>query len=269
MALTKSRKESTRVLAGLGLSENEATLYELMLTHPRSTVQELAVRTPFPRTLLYYVLKQLMQRGLVSAKETRRCTIYIAEDPHKLYELLAKKEHESTQERAAIRDLVPQLKQMYRLAGKRPTVRTFDGIAEYEKALDDCIISSPREVLSYQALGKRRTALETRESHEKRRVARKIPKKVLFFDGAFATAELKKIQYNDFTQFRRIEESTLTPFEADVTLYNGKIMYTSYADTEPTAVLVEDDSLFEMQESLFYSLWKHGKDRTLAFTEKI
>ena len=95
MAKQKSKKDTaTRTLQELDLSENEAVLYAQMLSHPRGTVQELGTRAPFPRTMLYYVLKQLMQRGLVSAKKEKWRTVYIAEDPERLYDLLSHKERE-------------------------------------------------------------------------------------------------------------------------------------------------------------------------------
>jgi len=269
MADAKSRPNgSMRILQELGLSGNEAILYTLMLEHPRSAVRELGVRTPFPRTLLYHVLNQLIRRGLVTAKKAKGRTVYLAESPDKLYEMLADKEREFARESASIRTLIPRLKRNYRLAGKRPVVRTFDGIEEYQKALDDIILTSPKEICSYEMLGGKRPALEAREEHERLRVARKIPKKVLFFDDDAATAELKKRRYDDFTQFRAARGS-IARFGTDVILYDGKLLYTSTADgREPTVVLVEDQALYDMQKKLFDSLWKQGKDRTLAFTEK-
>ena len=100
---------TTKTLQELNLSQNEAVLYSQMISHPRSTVQELGTRAPFPRTMLYYVLKQLMQRGLVSAKKEKWRTVYIAENPERLYDLLARKEQEFVRDTDAIRDLIPSV----------------------------------------------------------------------------------------------------------------------------------------------------------------
>lgn len=270
MSRPKPKKDpTTRTLQELDLGENEALLYAEMLTHPRSTVQELATRAPFPRTMLYYVLKQLMERGLVSAKKEKWRTVYIAENPERLYDLLAKKEQEFEREAGAIRELIPQLKNRYRLAGKRPTVRKFEGIEEYQKALEDVLVSKPQEILGYEVLGEKRPALEMRDTYERRRAARKTQKKILFFESDEALLFLKNHPYNDFTQFRSIEKGSIEPFTVDLALYNGKLLYTSYYDEhEPTAILIEDEALYAMQKSLFEKLWDEGRDRTLAFTEK-
>lgn len=259
---------ATRTLQELELSEDEAVLYAQMLSYPRSTVQELGTRTPFPRTMLYYVLKQLMKRGLVSAKKKGWRTVYVAEDPERLYDLLAHKEQEFKQDTLAVRELIPRLKQRYLLVGKRPNIRTFEGVEEYQKALEDIIVSKPKEILAYEVLTGGKPALETREAHERRRITQKIQKNTLFFEHGGSLKFLKNRPYDDFTQFRSVKEGAVPPFDIDLILYEGKLLYTSYDEYEPTAVLVEDRALYTMQKNLFSSLWKQGKDRTLAFTEK-
>ena len=269
MARQKAKTDiTTKTLQELDLGENEAVLYAQMLSHPRSTVQELGSRAPFPRTMLYYVLNQLIQRGLVSAKKNGWRTEYVAEDPEKLYDLLTQKEREFEREKDAIRELIPRLKNRYLLAGARPSVRTFEGVEEYQKALENIVVSKPKEIFAYEALVGKKPGLETREAHDRRRIARKIQKNVLFFGSEEALRFVVKRQYDDFTQFRSIKEGSIVPFNVDLTLYDGKILYTSYDEYEPTAVLIEDRALYVMQKNLFSALWKQGKDHTLAFTEK-
>src|SRR5262249_30667024 len=151
-----------------------------MLSHPQSTVQELGLRAPFPRTMLYYVLKQLERRGLVSAKKQGWRTVYVAEDPERLYDLLADKEREFERETSAVRELIPHLKHKYRLAGERPNVRIFEGTEEYAKALEDILVTNPKETFSYETLGAKLPALETRNSFERRRISRQMRKYTLF-----------------------------------------------------------------------------------------
>lgn len=263
--MLRSRKSTiTRVLQDLELPKHEAVLYTQMLSYPANTVQELTTRTPFPRTMLYYVLRGLIEKGLVTAKKQKRRTVYIAESPERLYDLLAEKEREFDRERDAIAKLIPTLKHRYLLSGKRPTVRIFDGIDEYRKALEDSIVSVPEEIYSFEVLQPGKPALQIRADHEKRRVHKKIRKNILFFEDKDALRELSTRPYNDFTEYRGIHPSMFVPFEADVALYAGKILYTSYYDEhEPAAILIEDQALYRMQKSFFDSLWRMGKDRTL------
>jgi sugar-specific transcriptional regulator TrmB len=251
------------VLEKLGLSENEAVLYSVMLRHPKSTVRELTIRSPFPRTLLYHVLNQLSQKGLVSTSKDKWRTLYFAENPERLYELLAHREKEFETQSHKIREIIPELKNKYRLAGERPGVRVFEGIEEYKKALEDIIISRPKVVFAYENLGKKKPGLEVRELHERRRIAKKIQKNIVFHENRESTQYFSKRKYDDFTRFRSIDEKAVKPFGVDVMIYDGKILYTSFDEREPTAILIEDRALSIMQQNLFMSVWSEAKDKDL------
>lgn len=271
MAKLKRKKDTTmRTLEELGLGENEAILYSHLLIKQKSTVQELSAFTPFPRTMLYYVLKQLMGRGLVSTRQDSWRTVYIAEDPEKLYELLAEKEREFAKSANTILTLIPKLKIRHRLKGARPQVRTFDGMEEYSKALEDIMISRPKMICAFEIMAEKKPALEVREEHERRRIVRKMKKRVLFFESNDALRLLRQRRYDDFTEFRSIPEHVTVPFRTDLILYNDKLLYTSYHDRhEPTAIIVEDRDLYMMQKNIFDALWKQGVERTFTFTQAL
>ncbi|MDO8482500.1 MAG: helix-turn-helix domain-containing protein [bacterium] len=263
MQRKNEKNNIVHVLEKLGLSENEASLYSVMLRHPKSTVQELTTQAPFPRTMLYHVLNQLSQKGLVSTSKDKWRTLYIAENPEKLYELLAHREKEFEKQSHAVREIIPELKNKYRLAGERPGVRIFEGIEEYKKALEDVIISRPKIILAYETLGKKRPGLEMRELFEHRRIVKKIQKNIIFFESKESARYFSKRKYDDFTKFRSTEEKTVKHFDVDVMLYDGKMLYTSYDEREPTAILIEDKALYTMQQNLFLSIWPTAKDKSL------
>ena len=266
--MARSHQNSiVNTLEKLGLSENEALLYSVMLRHPKSTVQELTTRSPFPRTMLYHVLNQLSHKGLVSSSKDKWRTLYIAESPERLYELLAQREKEFETQSRAVREIIPVLSNKYRLTGTRPGVRIFEGVEEYKKALEDIILSKPKVVFAYEALGKKKPGLEARELHEHRRIVKKIQKNVLFFESKESTHYFTKRKYDDFTRFRSVEREAIHQFDVDLVLYEGKMLYTSYDEREPTAILIEDKALYAMQQSLFMSLWAQAKDKSLLFTQ--
>ena len=258
-----------RTLQDLWLSENEAVLYALMLEHPKSTVQELVVKSPFPRTLLYYVLKKLEEKSLIKARKDDWKTVYIAENPEKLYDLLHQRQAEYEKQTQAIKELIPTLKESFQLKHTRPSVGIVDGVALYEKLLEDTLLwGRNKELYAYETFALNRPWVDVRESYENKRVMRKIQKHVLFFESPETLSELAKIPYNDYTDFRSIQPNSLIPFTTDIILYNGKILYTTYTEYEPVVVLIEDAALYEMQKNIFLHLWKTAKEQTLYFTKK-
>lgn len=264
MAKTKRIKAAeVGMLEKLDLTENEAKLYIHMLECDPETVQELGTHSPFPRTMLYHILKQLVQRGLVTARKEGWRTVYTAADPEMLYDLLARKERNSEEASLRVRELIPRLKHSYRLAGVRPSVRLFEGVAEYEKALEHIIVAMPNEVVSYEMLAGEKPGLETRQHHEKRRINKKIMKKVLFYADEESLKNLSKRPYDEVTQFRSVHKGTMPSLKVDLVLFDNKLLYSSYDTHEPTAVLIEDRALYTMQKNMFDFLWKQGTDRTL------
>jgi sugar-specific transcriptional regulator TrmB len=217
---------------------------------------------------LYHVLGQLEARGLVTTKKDAWRTSYVAEDPENLYDLLAHKEQVVARQTETLRALIPQLKQNYLLAGRRPSVRVFEGVDEFEKALDDVLVSGTKDIFAFEHMVEHKPGLESRAAHERRRVLRKVQKNVLFFENEKALDVLKGRTYNDYTIYRGTSGGVVKAFDTDVLLYNGKILYiTGYGVHEPIAVLIEDASLYQMQKNLFDSLWNTSTDRTLFYAE--
>lgn len=263
----RNKSNITKTLEELGLSENEAVLYHICLKYPQSTVKELGAHSPFPRTMLYHVLNQLIRRGLVSTSTDKWRTVYISESPERLYDLLAQKEKEFDKQAHAIRGLIPQLKNKYRLSTQQPSVRIFEGIEEYKKVLEDIITSKPEVVFAYETPGKQKPGLEVRELNEARRIAKKIKKKTLFFETADALKKISRLPYNDFTEWRSTKKPSEN-FSVDFMLYDGKIVYTNYGKHEPKTILIEDSALYEMQKNIFLAQWKEGKGETLSYLKQ-
>lgn len=256
-----------RVLQDLWLSDSEAAVYMLLLESPKLTVQQVVTKTPFTRTMLYYVLKKLEEKSLIYSRKEKWKTVFIAENPEKLYDILEKQEVEFEKQKLSIRELIPQLKQSYNLKTKRPTVKTFEWIEAYEKILEDSLLSNTGEIYVFENLVSWKPAVESRENYERKRVLRKIQKKVLFFESPESLKCLAQIPYNDYTQFRSFQQG-ITPFFTDVMLYSWKVLYTSLSwQYEPIAILIEDENLYQMQKNIFENFWKLSRDRTLYFTQ--
>jgi len=258
---------SVRILQDLWLTENEASLYILMLDYPRSSVKQLVVRTSFARTMLYYILNSLEEKGLVSMRKEHKKSFYIPENPEKFYDLLREKEEEFEKRKKNLREFIPKLKHSYILRWKIPIVKTFKWVEDYEKLLENTFLWGVKWIRMYENFYAGKPALETRDNYDRKRIARKIKKHTLFFESEESLKELVKKTYNDYTVFKSIKEWSVLPFETDMILYNGKIIYTTYSEYEPTAILIEDEALFQMQKNIFENLWKQGTDRTLYYTE--
>jgi len=256
MAKIKNRVVET--LQKLGLGENEALLYSLLLTQPKSTVQELQMHTPFPRTMLYYVLNNLQEIGLVARQKIGWRTEYVVESPERLYELLSKREQEFKMEAEAVQEIIPELNTTYRLSSKRPDAPIFQGVEGYKTALEDILRSNPKEICYYKHVGTPKIpGLEVREDFETRRLNKRIPLKILLEDTSASNEWIKKQVLNDYT-WHRLTPKELNVCAQDIYLYNSKILYVTHDNREPIVLLVEDENYNKTQTNIFQYIWKQS-----------
>ncbi len=251
-----TKKKSTASLEQLGLAENEATLYMILLKYGETTVQELQKHSPFPRTLLYHILNQLILLGLVTFIQKPRRTVYIAEDPEKLYELLAEREKEFKKNKDTLQETIPQLRNQYRLSHSRPGIRLFEGIERYREALEDIIQSRPECVYSYiDGHDKNKPGIHVREQMKKERIAWGIPEKILLRETAETRSWVAQQEKEVLISYKFIPRA-VNPFTIDLHLYDNKVVQTSYEGKEPIVTMIENTQFSTMQKNIFNFFWE-------------
>ena len=82
----------TKLYEDLGLSPNEARIYDSLVTYGGSGVSTIALRSKVHRSNAYDSLHRLIEKGLVYEVFGQRETLYEAVDPGKLLEFLEEKQ---------------------------------------------------------------------------------------------------------------------------------------------------------------------------------
>lgn len=257
---TKRKKNSATVaLEKFGIGENESILYDIMLKTGEATVLDLQKQAPFPRTLLYYILNNLMHLGLVSFIKKPRRTVYLAEDPEKLYDIVQEREREFEKSKNSLQEIIPELRNQYHLSQNRPGVRFFEGIERYREALEDVVHTRPVCIYTYLSVSERKkSGIKIREQANKDRIGWGIQEKVLLPETPEAKAYFALHKQDEKTEFRFVPDH-VSIFTVDVRLYDGKITETSYGSKEPVVTMTENKELYDLQKSIFLFLWGIGK----------
>jgi predicted transcriptional regulator len=81
-------------LQDLGLSPNEAKIYEALLTYGGSSVSTISLRAKVHRRNAYDSIHRLMEKGLIYEVFSEGETIYEAVEPSKLMEIIKEKERQ-------------------------------------------------------------------------------------------------------------------------------------------------------------------------------
>ncbi|MCX6807465.1 MAG: helix-turn-helix domain-containing protein [Patescibacteria group bacterium] len=122
------------VLANLGLSDKEASVYLAMLPLGATNVLKIARASGIKRTTVYSILDDLKQKGLVNIEIKGLKNLYLAENPER-FNLTLKSQQEN------FRDALPELLDLYNLKADKGSIKYYEGLeaikSVYEGMLRD------------------------------------------------------------------------------------------------------------------------------------
>lgn len=119
-------------LQEIGLSLNEARIYEALLELGESSVSTVATRTSIHRRNVYDAVNRLVDKGLISpiisAKESR----YVAVEPEKLLEIVDEK-------RTKLQNVLPELRKLFLEKKAKEGVFIFKGVEGFSNVARDIL----------------------------------------------------------------------------------------------------------------------------------
>ena len=116
----------------LGLSKNEAEIYEALLEYGESSVSSIAAITNINRRNIYDVLNRMIEKGLVMTVVSEKESTFRPVDPQKLNELL--------QEKASmLGSSMDELRNLYKKKAKKSGVTVYRGAEGWKNYMRDMI----------------------------------------------------------------------------------------------------------------------------------
>ncbi|MBI5729116.1 MAG: hypothetical protein HY983_02665 [Candidatus Magasanikbacteria bacterium] len=252
--MSKEPQTSTiqNTLIELGLAENEAKLYEILLATPNATIPALKQKSPLSRTMLYYVLKSLGDYGLVETAEVGKKTVYNAAPPEQLAEFFVDREKELKRQKDMLGDVLGDLRSTYLLAHQKLGVRFFEGLDGFKTVTFDSL-KAQGEILTFLDVdATQKYATEINAAYVKERVKRGITKRQIAVDSP-ATRE----RYKDYRPLLdvRLMPAGFKPFQTSVQIYNNTVSFATLNDSKMIGVIIEDEQITQMHRSLFEYVW--------------
>lgn len=123
------------LLEKLGLSEKEAKVYLAALELAEDSVQNIAKKAGVNRATTYVILEKLMGLGLVSTYEKEKKTLFVAQDPKELINILEEERRDIEAREKELKTNLNQLNAIFNQNRAKPIVRFFEG-AEGLEAMD-------------------------------------------------------------------------------------------------------------------------------------
>lgn len=240
------------ILSRLGLAENEAKIYEILLLKGETKARDLLEDSGLSRGNVYNMLTSLTARGFIQVIEGKQQT-YRVTDPTKLSSLVEERKRGIERLDAEFKETLPRMLSTFSLTTGRPAVRVFGGIDGIEEALNDSLLAKG-EIRTYvdnaAVIG---DVLTINDRYVKRRLAKKIMKKMIVSD----TPELRKLfsnLVNEFTLVAFIPKFPAT-FQSAMEIYDDTVSYMTLTPEKMIAVLMTDSAIASLEKQKFDFLW--------------
>jgi sugar-specific transcriptional regulator TrmB len=247
---------TTEHLEALGLSDQQATLYAILIKSGPIKARDLVPRTPYNRGVVYKILDELENLGIVTRDDKpNQVSLFQAAHPSALKTLLQQKEQEIRSQERILNGILPSLLSSYNLSIGRPGVTFYEGEQGFIDILNDSLTSS-EEIFTYvdsETLSEH-SILHKEKKYVESRIKKRIPKRILVTDTPFARKNAL-IKQNEFTEFRFLPKS-VTLFAAAMEIYDGKVSYLTYHEDIITGLLIEHPAIYTMHRQLFAAQWK-------------
>lgn len=241
------------LLQELGLSANEALLYEILLKKGPTKPSDLVEPSGLGRGNVYNVLQQLTSSGFVLLRDQGKFQTYEAVSPSELDRLLQQKQDATKRLEQSFLATLPQLASVFNLSTGKPTIQIFEGLDGIERVLEDSLTAQGEILTIADPDAITGPILQIESVYIRKRIAQKIHKRVLLPDTATAREWLKE-PGNGFTE-SRICPSFMGGFCAALEIYDTRLSLITLRGKQVVSLLIRDESLAALQRAQFEALW--------------
>lgn len=236
--------EISEILQKQGLNEKEAKVYLALLELGTASAYAIAPKAGLKRSIIYVILDDLQQKGLVSVIPRPKKNLYTAESPQKLL-------NESRQRHELLQRFMPNIEALYNAKKEKPQVLLFEGkeaVGEiYERILNAKNVNFFCTIQDIEA-----TFPDYPTRINKMAMEGKMKFRELLSRNSGDFEYAKRMQHGEHYQHRFLPagRNLLT----DNVLFDGNVVFFSY---QPYifAVQISSKGIYESLMALFEGAW--------------
>lgn len=247
-------------LQEIGLNEKEAKIYIALLELGKSTAQDISKKSGVNRATTYFILENLMKKGLASAENQEKKQMFLPEDPSQITTIIDQQKAELDRKKERLGSLVQQLETINAAKIDKPIVKYYLGKGgimkmarvsfSYKKGVKMHLIYSKDELSSYLT-EEESTALLNKG------ISAKIDMDELYSvndPGWKPNASNECVLEKEF------------PLPADIAIYDDRIRIASFQDE--VGIIIQNKTIAETLRSVFRLAKKGAKSLRKERAEK-
>ena len=244
----------TSILKEIGLTDNEIKVYLAMLEEEENLASKIAEKTKINRSLVYTILNNLIEQGMVGyvIKENRK--YFRATDPEKILNVLKEKEEQIKGQEEIIRHLIPELRKLKLFKKEKVKVELYKGKEGNKTILDD-ILRTRKDYLCLGYSGLSMNIIPYYFVHwHKKRVKMGIKRKIITKEQM----RKNKVMKFGLTNTKYIPDEYNIPIST--VIYGNKVWIMLPAGKhDQVSILIESKNIADSYRNYFKLLWKIAK----------
>ena len=233
-------------LKQIGLNEKESLVYIELLQAGDSLVSGISEKTKINRSLLYTILTDLANKGIVTYIIKNNVRYYRAAEPDKILSMLKEKEK-------IFESILPELTKLHKPRTKKPIIEILEGKEGIKTILND-LLRLKQEWFAFNIPGKGPEVLgPTVHAFEKERQKIRIPLKVICVKTEEGLKRGREFSAMKYTQVKY----TPKPYESPASnwVYADRIVIIFWYKEFPFAVRIIDKNYAESYKNHFKTIW--------------
>jgi sugar-specific transcriptional regulator TrmB len=238
-------------LADLGLAPKEAETYLAMLELGSASVQDIAKKAGINRTTTYVMIEALKKHGLVSTFERGKKTMFAAENPGQLVDILTRQIGTIQSKKSRLEESLPRMLAIFNTIDDKPKVRFLEGEEPLREILNE-VGMSREEVWEMYAVDEYLIeAIKKLQTHEKRmEVGRRTKGRSLI-----TIKPGYMLPYFDTrnTEIRALDWS-VHQFSGDIVVCRDRVYIFVYKG-RVSAIAIQSKEIVEIIRALFEMAW--------------
>src|SRR3989304_3774716 len=232
-----------QVLTQAGLTENQALIYEILIKTGPLPAGEICKKTPLKRGLVYKILDELTEIGLVEKKEkSREVAIFSPAHPLKIKTLAKEREEKAKDAQAALEGVLPKIISDFNLSISKPGVQFFEGLDGIKQVLEDTLINNQQKnILSFSDAAGYATYLKDWDLnyYALKRKKLGIKEQMLIPNNPKGMAHMFNYPAMEVTKILFVDHKTF-PYDGHVNICEVIIFIIDFQDIDQIFVIVEN-----------------------------
>lgn len=234
----------------LGLSDAESKLYIAALELGEALPKHLAEKAGTKRPMLYKLLPDMLEKGLLTETRKGKRRYLVAEDPEVYLE-------KRRAELLLAEQTVPELRLLLQTSTVKPQVIFYQGVENLKKLYMDNL-RGKEPILEIVSVEKIHPEIElySKNYYIPQRINRRIPIKIIVSGETRSQLLNLRTEPVEFREVKVIDEQKF-PIPLDCYIYGNSISFAVYrTDSEPIGIIIRSKEIATIMRSLFEYIWE-------------